>query len=43
MKTPLYLLWHTYEKKPGDEDTKLIGVYANAYSGTNTLQASMSR
>ena len=25
MKTPLYLLWHTYEKESGAEESKLIG------------------
>ncbi len=38
MKTPLYLLWHTYEKKPGDEDTKLIGVYSSEERAKEALE-----
>ncbi len=38
MKTPLYLLWHTYEKESGCEDIKLIGIYSSEERAKEALE-----
>ena len=38
MKTPLYLLWHTYEKESGVEESKLIGVYSSEARAKEALE-----
>ncbi len=38
MKTPLYLLWHTYEQESGAEEIKLIGVYSSEARAKEALE-----
>ena len=38
MKTPLYLLWHTYEEESGAEESKLIGVYSSEERAKEALE-----
>ncbi len=38
MQPKVYALWHSYEKEPGDEDIKLIGVYSSEEQAKEGLE-----